>query len=131
MNHSPKYEEMMTVHFNWKLWHWNWITPKISVCTFFFLQNFVCFFQDTSYVFGSRGPQFSTWELRGGFHSVTSVQRTKFWKKMKTAILTHEVGFFLNSHMWDCSIKTTTDIAIHCWEHIVLSLSRAACKTIH
>ncbi len=41
-NHNPKYEEMMTMHSNWRLRHQNWITPKIKVlCTFF--QNFVLF----------------------------------------------------------------------------------------
>ncbi len=35
MNHSPKYEEMMTMHLNWRLWHQNWITPKISVTYIF------------------------------------------------------------------------------------------------
>ncbi len=42
MNHSPKYEEIMAMNFNWRLWHQNWITPKISVVYIF--QNYVTFF---------------------------------------------------------------------------------------
>ncbi len=41
MNHSAKYEEMMTMHFNWRLWHQNWITPKITVLHVF---RILCFY---------------------------------------------------------------------------------------
>ncbi len=111
MNHRPKYKEMNTMSFNWKLWHQNWITPKICLLYFFFFQN-------TPYVFDLPRPQFSTWGLRVGFYSILRVQRIKFRKKVKTVTLTHAVGFSPErSHIWNlacsalrysCALKRST-----------------------
>ncbi len=88
MNHTPKYEEMMTLHFNRRLWHQDWMTLKLSVL-------YVFFFLNTPYV----RPQFLTWGLWGGFYSILRVQRIKFHKK-KWKPQFHEVGFSVDGHIY-------------------------------
>ncbi len=58
------------------------------------------FFPKYALHFWLTGSQFSTWGLWRGFYSILRVRRTTFWKQVQTAILTHEVAFFLDGHIY-------------------------------
>ncbi len=75
------------------------LSPEVSFTFFLLLQNI-------PYVL----LQFSTRGFRVGFYSILRVRRTNFQKKVKTTIMTHEVGFSLHGHICNSRLRRISEL---------------------